>query len=78
MSGVKQLKEVPYAQDPTASILKHMSPGVHLRLRENVCRQVREREWIFNGIENNLLFLIHEGGAYGLIVGIQDIDWDQF
>jgi len=26
-------------------------------------------------LENDMIFLIHESGAYGLVVKIEDIDW---
>jgi len=51
-------------------------PGKLLRLREGLCKQLRDREWIFNRIENNLIFLVHKNGAYGVVVGIEDIDWN--
>ena len=33
--------------------------GKLLRLREGLYKQLREREWIYNRLENNLLLLIH-------------------
>ncbi len=51
--------------------------GKPLRLREGSYKQLREREWIFNRMENNLIFLIHKNGAYGVVVGIEDIDWNE-
>ena len=55
------------------SILK----GKPLRLREGLYKQLRDREWIFNRTENNLIFLIHRNGAYGVVVGVDDIDWNE-
>ena len=55
------------------SILK----GKLLRLREGLYKQLRDREWIFNRVENNLMFLIHKNGAFGVVVGIEDIDWNR-
>jgi hypothetical protein len=78
MSGFEELKKVIYPPKPSSSILSHIPPGVRLRLRENAYRQLREREWIFNRTKNDLIFLIHETGAYGIVVGIQDIDWGEF
>jgi hypothetical protein len=52
-------------------------PGKPLKIREGLYRQLREREWIFNRMENNLIFLIHKNGAYGVVVGIEDIDWNE-
>ena len=54
------------------SILK----GNLLRLREGLYKQLRDREWIFNRAENNLIFLIHKNGAYGVVVRVEDIDWN--
>lgn len=51
--------------------------GKCLRVREGLYRQLREREWIFNRTENDLIFLIHKNGAYGLVVGVDDIDWNE-
>ncbi len=50
--------------------------GKVLKLRESLYKQLREREWIFNRMENNLIFLIHKNGAYGVVVAIEDIDWN--
>jgi len=78
MSGLEELKKIIYSPKPSRSILSHIPPGVRLRLQENAYRQLKEREWIFNRTENDLIFLIHESGGYGLVVGIQDIDWSEF
>ncbi len=51
--------------------------GKLLRIREGLYKQLPEREWIFNRMENNLIFLIHKNGAYGVVVGIEDIDWNE-
>jgi hypothetical protein len=55
------------------SILK----GKLLRLREGLYKQLRDREWIFNRMEDNLIFLIHRNGAYGVAVRYEDIDWNE-
>jgi hypothetical protein len=55
------------------SILK----GTLLKLREGIYRQLLDREWTFNRMENDLVFLTHKNGAYGVVVGIEDIDWNQ-
>jgi hypothetical protein len=57
--------------------LNSVLPGKPLRLREGLYKQLQEREWIFNRMENNLIFLIHKSGAYGVVVRIKDIDWDE-
>jgi hypothetical protein len=57
--------------------LNSILPGKPLKIREGLYKQLREREWIFNRMENNLIFLIHKNGAYGVVVGIEDIDWNE-
>jgi hypothetical protein len=56
--------------------LNSLSPGKLLKLKEGLYRQLKEREWIFNRTENNLVFLVHKEGAYGVVVGNEDIDWN--
>jgi hypothetical protein len=51
--------------------------GKLVRLREGKHKQLREREWILNRTEQNSIFLVLKSGAYGLVVGIEDIDWDE-
>ncbi len=57
-------------------ILGSISPGRCLRLREGVHQQLKEREWFFGRVENDLVFLIHESRAYGIAVRVNDIDWN--
>jgi len=59
------------------SKLNSLLSGKSLRIREGLYKRLREREWIFNRMENNLIFLIHKNGAYGVVVGIEDIDWNE-
>jgi hypothetical protein len=68
MSGTQRLP---------ARALNSILPGKPLKIREGLYKQLREREWIFNRMENNLIFLIHKNGAYGVVVGIEDIDWNE-
>jgi hypothetical protein len=56
-------------------ILNSVTPGTRLRLREDVHKQLKERDWIFNKVKKNLIFLIHETEVYGIVVGVEDIDW---
>ena len=51
--------------------------GKLVRLREGKHKQLRDREWILNRTEQNSIFLVHKSGAYGLVVGIEDIDLDE-
>ena len=57
--------------------LNSVSSGKLLKLREGLYRQLKEREWIFNRTEKDLIFLIHKDGAYGVIVRNEDIDWNE-
>jgi hypothetical protein len=57
--------------------LDSILPGKPLKIREGLYKQLREREWIFNRTENDLIFLIHKDGAYGVVVRNEDIDWNE-
>jgi hypothetical protein len=57
--------------------LNSVSSGKLLKLKDGLYRQLKEREWIFNRTENNLIFLIHKDGAYGVVVRIEDIEWNE-
>lgn len=59
------------------SRLNSLHMGKPIRLREGLYRQLQDREWIFNRMENNLIFLIHRNGAYGVVVRAEDIDWNE-
>ena len=58
------------------SRLSSVSSGKVLKLKEGLYRQLKEREWIFNRTEDNLIFLLHKEGAYGVVVRNEDIDWN--
>jgi len=57
--------------------LDSVSSGKLLKLKEGLVRQLKEREWIFNRTENNLVFLVHRDGAYGVVARDEDIDWSE-
>jgi len=57
--------------------LKSLSSGKLLKLREGLYRQLKDRQWIFNRTENNFIFLIYKDGAYGVVVRMEDIDWNR-
>jgi hypothetical protein len=59
------------------SRLNSVSSGKLLRVKDGLYRQLKEREWIFNRTENDLIFLIHKDGAYGVVVRNEDIDWNE-
>lgn len=57
--------------------LSSTSSGKVLKLKEGLYRQLKEREWIFNRREDNLIFLLHKEGPYGVVVRNEDIDWNE-
>jgi hypothetical protein len=57
--------------------LNSVSSGKLLKLREGLYRQLKDREWIFNRTENDLIFLVNKDGAYGVVVRIEDIEWSE-
>jgi hypothetical protein len=63
-------------QKSAKSSLSGIFRGKALKLREGVYKELREREWIFNRAENDIIFLVHKSGDYGVVVNTGDIDWD--
>ncbi len=59
------------------SRLSSVASGKVLKLKDGLYRQLKEREWIFNRTEDNLIFLLHKEGAYGVVVRNEDIDWNE-
>ena len=57
--------------------LRSVSLGKVLKLKEGLYPQLKERERIFNRTEDNLIFLLHKEGAYGVVVRGEDIDWNE-
>jgi hypothetical protein len=57
--------------------LKSLSSGNLIKLRDGLYRQLKERQWIFNRTENDLIFLVNKEGAYGVVVRNEDIDWNE-
>ena len=78
MPGVDEMRKLGDPSLAERLVLNYVAPGTRLRLREDVSQQVKEREWIFNKVKGHTIFLIHETGAYGIVVGIDDIDWTAF
>jgi hypothetical protein len=61
------------------SILKSISPGERLRLREDALGHVQPRQWIFKRIENNdTILLMDESGGFGWSVKMDNIDWEAY
>ncbi len=78
---VPDLNETKKLEDPPLAerlVSNYIAPGTRLKLCGEVCQQVKEREWIFGKVKDNMVFLVHETGAYGIVVGIEDIDWTGF
>ena len=75
MEDIDDVKRYVDFKRPTRSVLSSIPQGKRLRLREGAYKQLKDREWIFSKIGNDMIFLIHESGAYGLAVKIEDIDW---
>lgn len=59
-------------------ICNSIPPGKRLRLRNDVYRQIKQREWVLKKIDHEGVHLLHESRAYGLIVKMEDIDWSEF
>ncbi len=63
---------------PSKSILKSLSSkNTKLKLKENVYRYLKKREWLFNRMEKNMIYLLDESGLYGMAVEIENIDWSE-
>ena len=66
-------------QGTKKSILKSITPGDHLRLRDDVLGHVQPRQWIFIRTENNdTILLMDESGGFGWSVKIKNIDWEAY
>jgi len=63
-------------QKAKISSLKSITPGEHLRLRDDVYRHLHTREWIFRRVErDHTILLMHESAGFGWNVKMDDIDW---
>ena len=61
------------------SILKSITPGERLRLRDDALGHIQPRQWIFKRIEsNNTILLMDESGGFGWSVKIDNIDWEAY
>jgi hypothetical protein len=59
--------------------LKSITPGEHLRLRDDVHKYMQTREWIFGRVERDeTILLVHERGGFGWDVKMDDIDWEAY
>jgi hypothetical protein len=73
----REKEKMGHIDSVAKSRLNSVSSGKLLKLKDGLYRQLKEREWIFNRTENNLIFLIHKDGAYGVVVRNEDIDWNE-
>ena len=61
------------------SILKSITPGERLKLRDGALGHVQPRQWIFIRIESNdTILLMDESGGFGWSVKIKNIDWEAY
>ena len=61
------------------SLLKSMTPGELLRLRDDVHRYVQTREWILGRVEkDNTILLAHESGGFRWSIKMDDVDWEAY
>ncbi len=61
------------------TLLKCITPGDRLRLRDDFLRHVHPREWIFKRVESDgRILLVDESGEFGWSVKTDDIDWDAY
>jgi hypothetical protein len=60
----------------TKALLRTVTLGELLKLRDDVYRLMQTREWIFRRFnEDSTIFLMHECGGFGWTVKMDDIDW---
>ncbi len=61
------------------SFLLSIPPGEKVRLRDDVYRHLKIREWVFSGLEKDdtilLSYAIH---GYIWEAKVNDIDWDEY
>jgi hypothetical protein len=78
MSLSVEARRMVHSQKVPKSVLNRVGPGTRLRLRVDVYKRLKDREWVFNKMESGQIHLLHESRAYGLIVKPDDIDWSDF
>ncbi len=68
-----------FHRDRSKKIVNAVVPGERLKLRDDVYRTIRPREWIFKRMEpDDRLLLVNETGIFGWDVKIDDIDWPAY
>jgi hypothetical protein len=63
--------------NPSKSFLRSLTRNTRLKLKENVYRYLKEREWLFNKVENDMVYLVDASGVFGMGVRGEDIDWSK-
>ncbi len=59
--------------------LRSIAPGTRVKLKPDAMRRMAIREWIFKKLYNdNIAWLMHESGLYGIGVYTEFIDWKDF
>ena len=64
----------------SSHIFASLTPGDELKLKDNVLKHVRSREWIFLEKEerDDTAVVTHKSGKFYMHVKEEDIDWDQY
>ncbi len=61
---------------PSKSTIKSLiNRNTRLKLKEDVHEYLKNREWLFNRIENGMVYLLDESGLFGMAVEVENIDW---
>jgi len=66
-------------QERKKSILKSITPGERLRLRDDALGHVQPRQWIFKKIESDdTIQLVDKSGEFGWSIKIDHIDREAY
>ena len=72
---MKRLNE----QDRKKLILKSITPGERLKLRDDALGHIQPRQWVFKKVESDdTVLLMDESGGFGWSVKIDNIDWEAY
>ncbi len=45
-------------------------------MKGSVHGYLKNREWFFNRLENDMVYLLDESGTFGMAVRIENIEWN--
>lgn len=76
MREVNPLKNFTFSRLPKKWAAHRFPKGKRIRLRDGIYRGIKEREWILDRVDHEGVHLLHETRAYGLIVRMEDINWN--